>query len=372
VIADAQGNLFGTTVLGGKYGGGTVFEIPKTLLGYATTPTILFNFDGTNGANNPYGGLILDGNGNLFGTTAGTLCCAIQTASVSGTVFEIQKTFSGYATAPTILYRFCAKAGCADGAEPLGSLIADLYGNLFGTTLIGGPNNRGTVFEIAKTASGYATTPTILHGFSADDGYPSAGLIVDSQGNLFGTTLVGGPLDGVSRPYGTVFEIAKTASGYAAADTILVTFDGKNGALPVADLFADAKGNLLGTTFGLPQNVATNLGYGTVFEIVGSDFHPKFSAIPGPNCVFQSLKTLYTTYGNLIAAAFELGYPDVGALLTAIQQYCALQRSGGAASRENPAKPTPRPPTLWPRPWPQGSSWLSARAAGAGGARYTG
>jgi hypothetical protein len=177
VIADANGNLFGTTPYGGAYGRvcpggcGTVFEIAKTAEGYASTLSTLVSFpppppplpppppppaDGYL----PVAGLIADANGNLFGTTfdggMGAFCC--------GTVFEIAKTADGYASNPTTLVRFCALPNCADGSAPNGSLIADATGNLFGTTAGGGTNdiNGGTVFEITKTADGYASTPTTL------------------------------------------------------------------------------------------------------------------------------------------------------------------------------------------------------------------
>jgi len=138
-----------------------VFEIVKTASGYATTPTILVTFNGTNGAN-PAGGLIADASGNLFGTTTQ------GGANSMGTVFEIAKTASGYATTPTILVSFDG----TNGANQQSSLIFDANGNLFGTTAAGGPDSVGTVFEIVKTASGYATTPTILVPLKAFAGTP--------------------------------------------------------------------------------------------------------------------------------------------------------------------------------------------------------
>jgi uncharacterized repeat protein (TIGR03803 family) len=110
-----------------------------------------------------------------------------------------------------------------NGAGPHGGLIADADGNLFGTTLDGGANDVGTVFEIAKTAGGYASTPTTLVSFNGTNGaYPYyATVIADANGNLFGTTLEGGAYGD-----GTVFEIAKTAGGYASAPTTLVSFNG--------------------------------------------------------------------------------------------------------------------------------------------------
>ncbi len=257
LIADAAGDLFGTTEVGGANAIGTVFEIAKTGTGYASTPTTLVTFDGTNGTN-PIGGLIADAAGDLFGTTfeGG----ANGAASSDGTVFEIAKTGGGYASRPTTLVSFNG----ADGQLPSGDLIADAAGDLFGTTRAGGGGpNTGTVFEITKTSTGYASTPTTLVSFNGTDGSsPVAGLIADAAGNLFGTTALGG-----ANGDGTVFEIAKTGGGYASTPTTLLTFNGTNGSSPVAGLIADAAGNLFGTTQAGGAN-----GAGTVFELTGTDF----------------------------------------------------------------------------------------------------
>jgi len=95
-----------------------------------------------------------------------------------------------------------------DGAEPSAALIVDAKGNLFGTTVIGGANNQGTVFEIIKTASGYAGTPTTLVSFNGTDGAnPSGSLIADARGDLFGTTSGGGTGYPSGQGGCTVFEI---------------------------------------------------------------------------------------------------------------------------------------------------------------------
>jgi len=253
LIADASGNLFGTTNYGGTSDQGTVFEIVKTASGYATTPIILVSFDGANGQV-PFAGLLADANGNLFGTTG------YGGSSNLGVVFEIVKTASGYAGTPTILYNFDG----AHGANPYAGLIADANGNLFGTTAYGGANQAyatffGTVFEIEKTASGYASTPTVLWNCDWDHGFnPYGGLIADANGNLFGTASDGGAYRG-----GTVFEIVKTASGYASTPITLVSFDGTIGYSPYASLLTDANGNLFGTTEYGGHFIA-----GGVFEIV--------------------------------------------------------------------------------------------------------
>ncbi len=179
-------------------------------------------------------------------------------ANGDGTVFEIVKTATGYAGAPTTLVSFNG----TNGAFPVSGLIADANGDLFGTTNVGGANNDGTVFEIVKTAGGYASTPTTLVSFDGTNGeFPEASLIADANGDLFGTTTGLDPTTN-AQSGGTVFEIAKTAGGYASTPTILVSFNGTNGETPFDSLIADSNGDLFGTTDGGGAN-----GDGTAFEI---------------------------------------------------------------------------------------------------------
>jgi hypothetical protein len=217
-------------------------------------------------------------------------------------------------------------------------VIADANGNLFGTTEVGGGGpidpetgtNGGTVFEIAKTATGYASIPTTLVSFCslancADGAYPRAGLIIDANGNLFSTT----PFGGVNYDGGTVFEIAKTATGYASTPTTLVSFNGTDGVIPEGGVIADTNGNLFGTTAfttTLYQGDSEYLlGYGTVFEITDSGFviPVTFAGTPGKaNCHGQSVSALARQYGGLNSAAAALGYADVSALQNAILSFC--------------------------------------------------
>src|SRR5262245_568213 len=122
--------------------------------------TTLVSFNGTNGAG-PFGSLIADANGDLFGTTRS------GGANNVGTVFEIVKTAAGYSSTPITLVNFDG----SNGANPFDSLIADADGNLFGTTYLGGANNAGTVFEIVKTGDTYASTPTTLVNFDTTNGF---------------------------------------------------------------------------------------------------------------------------------------------------------------------------------------------------------
>ncbi len=254
LIADAAGDLFGMTAKGGTDNEGTVFEIAKTRHGYASAPITLVSFTGADGAY-PERSLIVDAEGDLFGTTYK------GGVNGDGTVFEIAKTRHGYASTPTTLASF----NDANGRSPLCTLVADAAGNLFGTTAQGGLDGDGTVFEIIKTRHGYASTPTTLVNFSGPDGAaPEANLIIDAAGNLFGTAYSGGAANA-----GTVFEIAKTQQGYATSPTTLVSFTGADGANPDSGLTADAAGNLFGTTY---QGGTNNDG--TLFEVADSGFLP--------------------------------------------------------------------------------------------------
>jgi uncharacterized repeat protein (TIGR03803 family) len=218
----------------------------------APMETVLYPFSGGSDGIYPTAGLIADSQGNLYGTTAfggGT--------SNAGTVFELTPTVSGGWT-ETVLYHFCTLANCSDGNRPFAGLFADSKGNLYGTTANGGTSNAGTVFELTP-ASGGGWTETVLHsftGYPSDGAIPLAGLIADSKGNLYGTTSSGG-----ANGYGTVFELTP-----AGVETVLYNFcfvpNCNNGIFPQAGLYADSKGNLYGTT--LEGGVSE---YGTVFEL---------------------------------------------------------------------------------------------------------
>ena len=250
LATDAAGDLFGTAGLGGADGYGVVFEIAKTSSGYASTPTILVSFNGSDGET-PFGGLVVDADGDLFGTTS-----TGSGANSSGEVFEIAETSSGYAATPTVLTNFNG----ANGDGPTAGLVMDASGDLFGTTYSGGGEwNAGVVFEIVKTNSGYASTPTVLATFNIGNGdNPVSGLFLDASGDVFGTTQFGGR-DG----FGTTFEIVKTSSGYATTPTVLASFNYTDGADIQGGVVADSSGDLFGTAQG--GGAVTD---GVVYEIV--------------------------------------------------------------------------------------------------------
>ncbi len=238
VIRDSAGTLYGTTYSGGDYGYGVVFKIDKP-----GKETVLYSFTGGMDGANPYGGLVLGADGNLYGTTetGGYPDCIHDYGC--GTVFKID-TQGQY----SVLYRFGAMP---DGSFPdYVTLLPDNAGNLYGTTASGGDSNCnpgwgcGTVFKLDK-----AGRETILHTFrgteQVDGAYPYAGLVPDKYGNLYGTTSEGGA-PGCSRGCGTVFKVNR-----AGKETVLHRFSGwpiSSG--PVAAVIRDDNGNLYGVLGG--------------------------------------------------------------------------------------------------------------------------
>jgi uncharacterized repeat protein (TIGR03803 family) len=229
VVMDSNGNLFGSTGGGGIFnancgdGCGTIFEVQAN-----GTKTALYQFQGGSDGAGPFGPLIADSAGNLYGTTGGGGGCDC------GTVFEI--TPSGH---ETILYVF---QGGADGFEPLGGVISDGTGNFYGTTISGGARAHGVVFKVPAGGG----SESVLYNFasSSDGADPRAGVIMDASGNLYGTTWAGGGRGCEEwNGCGTVFKLAPDGT-----ETVLARLKGKHGEAPVAPLLLGKQGELLGTT----------------------------------------------------------------------------------------------------------------------------
>ncbi len=277
LLFDAAGNLYGTTSSGGTYGYGTVFELTPAADG-SWAEKVLHSFAGypTDG-NFPNSGLIFDTVGNLYGTTpygGANDCVDYGYPSGCGMVFELTPTLGGVWT-EQVLYNFNNNG--TDGHYPDAGLIFDAAGNLYGTTDRGGGADTciggcGTVFELTRSphspnAVGRRWTEQVLHTFNADtaDGAnPVASLIFDAAGNLYGTTLAGGPYDCVEGfGCGTVFELTPAAGG-GWTEQVLYNFAGypTDGSWPYAGLIFDAVGNLYSTT-----NAGGDYNAGTVFEI---------------------------------------------------------------------------------------------------------
>jgi uncharacterized repeat protein (TIGR03803 family) len=227
VIRDLAGNLYGTTPNGGSGEGsagyGVVYKLDVASPGQEA---VLYTFTGGADGANPYASVIRDSAGNLYGTTEGG-GSGIGFAG-AGVVFKVNT-----AGQEAVLYTF---TGGTDGAYPLGGVIRDSTGNLYGTTA-GGGMGYGVVYKL-DVASGQET---VLYSFTggADGANPEAGVILDSAGNLYGTTYGGGT------GYGVVYKL-DVASGQEA---VLYSFTGEtDGAKPEAGVILDLAGNLYGTT----------------------------------------------------------------------------------------------------------------------------
>jgi uncharacterized repeat protein (TIGR03803 family) len=197
MIMDSSGNLFGTGDEGGKFGDGAVIELPKG----SQTITTLASFDGNNGEF-PFGGLVEDASGNLYGTTSSG-----EGSSLYGTIFEILK---GSSTITTL-----ANFDKTDGSSPCDTLIFDAAGDLFGTTRDGGTDDLGTVFELPHGSN----TIIDLANFDGTDGATLFdSLVADSNGNLYGTTAFGGIGYQTQQPsgFGTIFELS--GSGFVVPE----------------------------------------------------------------------------------------------------------------------------------------------------------
>jgi uncharacterized repeat protein (TIGR03803 family) len=315
VVADAAGNLYGVTVNGGAFGHGTVFEFSNEQGGW--DHKILYNFTDGDDGGDPEGGVIFDGQGNLYGMTlyggpsdsgtvfelehhsdgtwtekvlhhivaeysrflyglvfdsVGNLYGTLESGGQfdGGVVFELSPTSSGEWN-QTILYNFGGIRHYGNGTDPVGRLIIDEDGNLFGVTFGGGTGcvgeGCGTVYELSPTTSG-EWKETILYEFTGqEDGeYPDGALIFDGEGNLYGTASRGGPR--ISCQCGNVFELVPQGNGGWAHRILYIFQGGSDGANPEFPLIFDSAGNLYGSTTdggGAPSCGTT--GCGTVYEL---------------------------------------------------------------------------------------------------------
>ena len=251
---DATGNLYGTTLYGGVYGYGTVFQMAPDTNG-TWSEKVLYSFSGnsTDGAT-PYGGVLFDAAGDLYGTTysGGTYG--------DGTAFRLSAKPNG-AWVEKVLHSF-GNGQRKDGIKPYDGLVFDGAGNLYGTTYLGGAHGYGAIFRLAPGAKG-KWTETLLHSFTngKDGAYPYGGVIFNSTGNLYGTTYSGG-----SDGYGTVFRLSLGTNG-KWIETVLSSFNRNDGNGPYDGLIFDATGNLYGTTEYGGGGGCGGVGCGTVFEI---------------------------------------------------------------------------------------------------------
>lgn len=305
VVFDPAGNLYGTTAREGPYSSGTVFRLTRNSEG-KWQHQVLYTF-AADGGKGPVSSLVLDQGGNLYGTTY------YDGAAGSGTVFELMPGAHDSWTERE-LYSFCSLTNCADGSAPIGSVIFDAAGNLYGTTQKGGtgcPNEGcGVVFKLAPSAGG-AWAESVLYSFCSrkycgDGAWPEAMLVFDTAGNLYGTTLYGGDPSHCQAGggCGVVFKLTQKAkSGWK--NTVLHRFRGRDGANPFAGLTFDHAGNLYGTTgFGGNLNYCLEFGgCGVVFKLApnsnGRWTETVLHRFVGPNGSYSFNDLTFDQAGNL-------------------------------------------------------------------------
>jgi uncharacterized repeat protein (TIGR03803 family) len=300
---DGQGNLYGTTFIGGKgdcngYGCGVAFELIPQANG-SWEEKVLHYFTGNVGVN-PQNSLIFDTAGNLYGTTGDWS----YGFTGPGTVFKLSPNADGSWTKST-LHSF----NSTDGYNPNSGLVRDPAGNLYGTTFLGGAYDGGVVYQLTPNSDG-TWTENLLYSFTGgqDGSRPAASLILDAAGNLYGAAIVGG-----ANGWGTVYKLAPNQDG-SWTQSILYAFKGGNdGGYPVASLTFDGVGGLYG-----PTSAAGAGGCGVVFKLTPTSNGPwqenvLHSFVNKPGCnpqgslVFDAAGNLYgptegdgtTTHGSV-------------------------------------------------------------------------
>ena len=240
LIWDQQGNIYGTTIYGGTWNGGTVYELTPSANGY--TEQVIYSFAQGYDGSNPTAGVIFNNKSELFGTTAN------GGPNGPGSVFKLTYV-PGTGWTKQVLYGF---HGTDDGAFPYGGVIFDSAGNLYGTTTSGG-SGCGTFFELSP--SGDSWTFKLLYSFPGHCG-SYAPLRMDAAGNLYGTGNGGGIYG-----YGSVFKLSNTQNGWVY--TSLHDFTGgSDGGYPQSNVSIDIDGTLYGTADGVAGN-----GRGAVWMI---------------------------------------------------------------------------------------------------------
>src|SRR5438067_9606317 len=241
---DKAGNLYGTTVLGGDFGGGTVFQLSPS--GNGWVHTVLYSFTGGPDGGEPYKGVTLDAQGNLYGTavTGGSGSCE------GGCGVAYKLTNNGGAWTQEVIHPF---TGGDDGSGPGARLTVDRNGNIYGMAPTGGAYGAGTIYKIRRVHGG-SWSFQVIHAFTggADGGTGSAGRMILRNGRLYGAATTGGTYGS-----GVVFELTPRGVGQWHFRTIYSFRGQPDGSFPYGGLLFDVSGNIYGTTY---YGGANNIG----------------------------------------------------------------------------------------------------------------
>ena len=249
VVIDKHGNLYGTTIMGGASGAGFLGYGIVYKVDPSGNETVLYSFTGKTDGAYPYASLVLDTKGNLYGTTYGGGDLSCQAPSGCGTVFKVDPAGN-----ETVLYSFTG-AYPDYGLSPVGGLVRDRLGNLYGTTSYGGTvPYHGNVFKLSPTG-----TITNLYSFTGSNGdgeWPTSNLTLDGRGNLYGATSYGGSPD-CYLGCGVVFKVSPDGQ-----ESILFAFTGSGTGFEPSAVIRAGRGHLYGTTVG-----GGTFNFGTIFEL---------------------------------------------------------------------------------------------------------
>jgi uncharacterized repeat protein (TIGR03803 family) len=317
LMIDASGNMYGTTLGGGTGGCGTVFRLKYSGSGWVLTP--LYRFAGGSDGANPWGSVAIAADGSLYGTTraGGQGNCS---GGGCGTIFHLIPPNVAFKSGrnpwnETVLYRF---TGGNDGAYPQGDLTLDHSGNIYGTATNGGRGDGyGVVYELSPSGGRWIETVLYSPQTRIEGIYPLGGVIFDGSGNLYGEAEAGGPDD-----VGTVYELSPSGSGWTAQ--ILHGFGYFDGAVPEGGLIIDSSGNLYGTT-GSTQSVTFELKPATGGWIFNLLSHFYGDGGPAGKMVMDTAGNLYGTtsydggYGE--GAVFKLTPLDGGWTYTSLHDF---------------------------------------------------
>jgi len=348
---DSAGNIFGTTVIGGSHGSGTVFQLSSTPTGW--TQSVLYNFTGGADGGEPYKGVTVDRQGNLYGTavTGGSGACeggcgVVYRLTNSGGTWKqrVIHSFTGgddgsgpgarvtvdrsgniYGMTPTgglyglgTIYKIHRNAGTwdfqvihtftggADGSSGSAGRMLFLNGRLYGAATTGGNYGAGVVFELTPTPVGEWSFRTLyaFHG-QPDGSFPYGALLRAASGKFYGTTYYGGQ-NGI----GSVYELTPRATGEWSEKVIYSFQSGSDGNSPISNLVSDANGNLFGTTS------EGGLGSGVIFKLTpnGSQWTESivhaFSGSPDGGFSYNGM--VVDTFGNFYGATVHGGEDDDG------------------------------------------------------------
>jgi len=322
LIFDLSGNLYGTTVAGGSStycsgsGCGTVFKLSPGSGGW--TESVLYSFTGGADGANPFAGPLLNSTGSLYtAASVGANSCYTYSNVTRGCGAVVKLTASSGKWTASATYDFPSPR---DGSSPFANLISDSAGNLYGTTEYGGAGQCpyqgcGTVFMLTPSTDGKWKSK-ILHSFTGmngDGAGPLGSLIFDDLGNLYGTTRYGGTNQCVDNtPCGTVFRLSRSKKGHWI-ETVIHNFDGTDGLEPAAGLVFDMEGNLYGTTlFG-----GSNINGGTAFMLTPGSrgwtesvlYTFDYLSLPQSQLILDKNGNLY---GTTDAIVFELSHSSAG------------------------------------------------------------